>query len=56
MSSLPKYYCRDIPAYLMDEIITGMTDGKPEPTAEKMEERLTSERAREAETLLAQYC
>src|SRR5947199_316572 len=26
MSTLPKYYFRDIPAYLMDEIITGMIE------------------------------
>jgi hypothetical protein len=55
MSTLPKYF-RDIPAYLMDEIITGMIAGKPEPTPEEMEEWLTAEREREAETLLAQYC
>ena len=29
--SLPKYYFRDIPAYLMDEIIAGMIDGKQVP-------------------------
>jgi hypothetical protein len=55
MSTLPKYV-RDIPAYLMDEIITGMIDGKPEPTTEEMEEWLTAELEREAEALLAQYC
>jgi hypothetical protein len=54
--SLPKYYFRDIPAYVMDEIITGMIDGKPEPTPEEMEEWLTSELERKAETLLEQYC
>jgi hypothetical protein len=54
--SLPKYYFRNIPAYMMDEIITGMIDGKPEPTPEEMEEWLTSELERKAETLLAQYC
>ena len=52
--SLPKYYFQDIPAYLMDEIITGMIDGKMEPTPEEMEEWLTSELEREAEALLAQ--
>jgi len=51
--SLPKYYFQDIPAYLMDEIITGMIDGKTEPTPEEMEEWLTSELEREAEALLA---
>ena len=51
--SLPKYYFQDIPAYLMDEIITGMIDGKMEPTPEEMEEWLTSELEREAEALLA---
>jgi hypothetical protein len=38
----------------MDEIITGMIDGKPEPTSEEIEEWLTSELEREAETLLAE--
>jgi hypothetical protein len=51
---LPKHYFRDIPAYLMDEIIAGMIDGKPEPTPEEMEDWLTSELEREAEALLAQ--
>jgi hypothetical protein len=55
MSNLPKYYFRDIPAYLMDEIITGMIDGKIEPTPEEMEEWLASDLEREAEMLLAQY-
>jgi len=54
MSTLPKYF-RDIPAYLMDEILTGMIDGKMEPTPEEMEEWLTSELEGEAEALLAQY-
>jgi hypothetical protein len=54
--SLPKYYFRDIPDHLMDEIITGMIDGKPEPTPEEMEEWLASDLEREAEILLAQYC
>jgi hypothetical protein len=36
--SLPKYYFRNIPAYLMDEIIAGMIEGKTEPTPEEMEE------------------
>jgi len=52
--SLPKYYFRDIPAYLMDEIIAGMIDGKPEPPPEEMEDWLTSELEREAEALLAE--
>ncbi len=56
MSYLPKYYFQDIPAAVMDEIIAGMIDGRPEPTVEEMEEWLTAEREREAETLLAQYC
>ena len=55
MSTLPKYYYRDIPAYLMDEIITGMIEGKTEPTPEEIGEWLSSEREREAEALLAQY-
>jgi hypothetical protein len=56
MTSLPKYYFQDIPAYVMEEIITGMIDGKMEPTPEEMEELRTSELEREAEALLAQYC
>jgi len=50
---LPKHYFRDIPAYLMDEIIAGMIDGKPEPTPEEMEDWFTTELEREAEALLA---
>ena len=53
--SLPKYYFRDIPAYVMEEIINGMIEGKIEPT-EEMEEWLTSDLEREAETLLAESC
>ena len=53
--SLPKYYFRDIPAYLMDEIIAGMIEGTTEPTPEEMEEWLASDLEREAEMLLAQY-
>jgi len=53
--SLPKYYFRDIPAYVMEEIITGMIEGKPEPTPEEMEEWLTSDLERQAETLLARH-
>jgi hypothetical protein len=34
--SLPKYCFQDIPAYLTDEIITGMIEGKTEPTPEEM--------------------
>jgi len=54
MSTLPKYYFRNIPAYLMDEIISGMIEGKVEPTPEEMEEWLTTELEREAEALLVQ--
>ena len=53
--SLPKYYFRDIPAYVMEEIINGMIEGKIEPTPEEIEESLTSDVEREAEMLLAQY-
>ena len=53
MTNLPKYYFRDIPAYVMDEIITGMIEGKPEPTPDEMEDWLTQELEREAEALLA---
>jgi hypothetical protein len=53
--SLPKYYFRDIPSYVMEEIVTGMIEGKPEPTPEEMEEWLTAELEREAEKLLAQH-
>jgi hypothetical protein len=56
MSNLPKYYFQDIPAYVMEEIITGMIDGKPEPTTEEMEDWLTQELEREAEVLLAANC
>jgi hypothetical protein len=56
MSNLPKYYFHDIPAYVMDEIIDGMIDGKPEPAPEEMVEWLSAEREREAEALLLQYC
>jgi len=52
MKSLPKYYFHDLPAYVMEEIITGMTNGKPEPTQEEMEDWLTQELEREAEALL----
>jgi len=55
MSTLPRYF-RDIPAYLMDEIITGMIDGKMAPSSEEMKEWRISELEREAEALLAQYC
>jgi hypothetical protein len=55
MFNLPKYYFRDIPAYVMDEIITGMIDGKPEPTPEEMEEWYTLELERKAEALLAHH-
>ena len=54
--SLPKYYFRDIPDYVMEEIINGMIEGKAEPTPEEMEEWLASDLEREAEMLLAQCC
>ncbi|MGH9549340.1 MAG: hypothetical protein ACRD3W_08195 [Terriglobales bacterium] len=54
--SLPKYYFQGIPAYVMDEIISGMIDGKPEPTPVEIEEWLTAELQRDAERLLAQHC
>jgi hypothetical protein len=53
--SLPKYYFRDIPEYVMEEIINGMIDGKTDPTPQELEEWLTSDLEREAEMLLAQY-
>jgi len=53
MSNLPKYYFQDLPAYLMEEIITGMTNGEPEPMREEMNDWLTQELEREAEALLA---
>jgi hypothetical protein len=52
MSNLPNYYFQDLPAYVMEEIITGMIDGKTAPTPEEMEELRTSELEREAEALL----
>jgi hypothetical protein len=55
MTNLPKVYFRDIPAYVMEEIITGMTEGKPVPTGEEIEEWRLSEMEREAEALLAEY-
>jgi hypothetical protein len=39
----------------MEEIISGMIDGKTEPTPEEMEEWLTSDLEREAKMLLAKY-
>ena len=54
--SLPKYYFRDIPACVMEEIINGMIEGKIEPTPEEMEGWLNSNLEREAEALLAQNC
>jgi hypothetical protein len=54
--SLPKYYFQDIPEYVMEEIITGMIEGKTEPTPEEMEEWLASDLERQAEALLAQTC
>ena len=53
MESLPKYYFHDLPAYVMEEIITGMINGRPEPTREEMEDWLTEKLEREAEALLA---
>jgi hypothetical protein len=53
MSNLPKYYFHDLPAYVMEEIITGMINGKPEPTREEMQDWLAEEMEREAEALLA---
>ena len=53
MTGLPNFYFRDIPAYVMDEIIAGMIDGKPGPTHEELDEWLASELEREAEVLLA---
>lgn len=53
MSSLPKYYFQDIPAYIMEEIITGMIDGRAEPTAEEMAEWEMCNLEPEAERLLA---
>jgi hypothetical protein len=53
MDRLPRYYFRDIPAYVMEDIISGMINGKPEPTPEEMEAWLTEELEQEAEALLA---
>ena len=52
MERLPRYYFHDLPAYVMEDIITGMIDGKPEPTPEEMEAWFTEELEREAEALL----
>jgi hypothetical protein len=54
--SLPKYYFRDIPEYVMEEIINGMIEGKTEPTPEEMGEWLASDLERQADALLAQTC
>ena len=54
--SLPKYYFRDIPAYVMEEITNGMIEGKTEPTLEELGEWLSSDLERQAEALLAQTC
>jgi hypothetical protein len=56
MSNLPKCYFQDIPEYVMEEIISGMIEGKTEPTPEEMGEWLTSDLERQAEALLAQTC
>ena len=53
MSNLPKYYFHDLPAYVMEEIITGMINGRPEPTRQEMQDWLAEEMEREAEALLA---
>ena len=53
MERIPQYYFRDIPAYVMEDIISGMINGKPEPTPEEMEAWLTQNLEREAEALLA---
>ncbi len=55
MFNSPKDYFQDIPAYLIGEIIDEMIEGKPEPTEEEIQEWLTWELEREAETLLAEY-
>jgi hypothetical protein len=52
MEKLPRYYFQDLPAYVMEEIITGMINGKPEPTREEMEDWVTQELEKEAEALL----
>jgi len=49
------YYFRDIPAYVMEDIISGMIDGKPEPTPEEMEDWCREELEREAEALLVAH-
>ena len=53
---MAKYYFLDIPSYVMDEIVAGMIDGKPEPTPEDVKEWLTADLEHEGETLPAQYC
>ncbi len=56
MSSLPKYYFQDIPSYVMDEVVEGMIQGRPEPTCEEMDEWLNAQLECRAEALLAQHC
>ncbi len=43
MERLPRYCFQDLRAYVMEEIINGMINGKPEPTPEEMEDWLTQE-------------
>jgi hypothetical protein len=38
MSNLPKYYFRDIPAEVMEEIMQGMEKALPEPTWEEIDQ------------------
>jgi hypothetical protein len=54
--SLPKYYFQDIHPDVREEIMSGMIEGKTEPTPEDMGEWLASDLERQAEALLAQTC
>ena len=53
MDRIPQHYYRDIPAYVMEDIINGMIEGKPEPMTEELEAWYREELEREAEALLA---
>jgi hypothetical protein len=37
MSNLPKYYCQDLPADIMDEIMREMAAALPEPSWEEID-------------------
>ena len=56
MSNVPRYYFQDIPVHVMDDIMAGMIEGRPEPTRAEVEEWLSADLEQQAEALLAEYC